>query len=194
VGAVVLAMASLYYYRDGLNFGSARVPGGLAAIAGLVPGQRFLLPFSMIACLPAARFLSARLSAWDNRRLTTAKVGALATFVVGFAMLSIFHQAYLRAFASIQQAIRQNLPLDAPIAVDPQLVKEFAPLPAVYSHLTVLDETDATPRAAYIAMLLTPGQSPPDNLIRDRDYGETHIRSWVWNRDLLIVQPAHTKG
>ena len=193
VGAVVVAMASLYYYRDGLNFGSARVPGGMAAIAGLVPGQRFLLPFSMIACLPAARFLSARLSEWESGRLATVKTGALATFVVGFAMLSIFHQAYLRAFANIQQAIRQNLPLDAPIAVDPQLVKEFAPLPAVYSHLTVLDETDPPPPAAYIAMLVTPGQPPPDNLIRDRDYGETHIRSWVWNRDLLIVKPAHTR-
>lgn len=38
-GAVTLGMASIYYYRDGLNFGSARVPSIVAELAGLVPGQ-----------------------------------------------------------------------------------------------------------------------------------------------------------
>ena len=190
VGAVVIAMGSLYYYRDGLNFGSARVPAGIAAMAGLVPGQRFLLPFSMIACVPAARFLNSRLLAWDTTWLTAVRVAAIATFVVGFVMLSVFHQAYLRAFANIQQAIRQNIPPDAPVAVDPELAKEFAPLPAVYSRVTVLDVTDAPPSGEHIAILLPPGQSPPDSLTHNRKSTNVNIRSWVWNRDLLIIQPA----
>src|SRR5271163_537462 len=190
VGVVVVAMGSLYYYRDGLNFGSARVPGGFAAIAGLVPGQRFLLPFSMIACLPAARFLNFRLSAWDTGWISTARAAPLAAFVLGFAMLSIFHEAYLRAFASIQQSIHLNLPPDAPVAVDPQNVKEFAPLPTVYSHLTVLDETDPPPPGDYVAILLPPGQSPPASLTINRASTDLKIRSWVWNRDLMILQPV----
>jgi hypothetical protein len=193
VGAVVVAMASLYYYRDGLNFGSARVPGGMAAIAGLVPGQRFLLPFSMIACFPAARFLNSRFTTWDSARLTTGKVAALLTFVVGFSMLSIFHQAYLTAFATIQQAIQQNISPEASVAIDPQLAKDFAPLPSVYRYVTVLDETDAPAPEAYIALLLPPGQSPPVRMMENRASREIMVRSWVWNRDLLILLPAHPK-
>ena len=37
-------MASIYYYRDGLGYG----------VAGFLPAQRFLLPASLLACVPAA--------------------------------------------------------------------------------------------------------------------------------------------
>jgi hypothetical protein len=47
---IVLTMASLYYFRDGIGYGAA----------GLLPGQRFLLPASLLACLPAARFVRVR--------------------------------------------------------------------------------------------------------------------------------------
>jgi len=196
VGAVVVAMASLYYYRDGLNFGSARIPAAAAELAGLVPGQRFLLPLSMIACLPAARFLNFRLSTWDLARIAKAKIVALGAFMVGFALLSIFHQAYLQAFAKIQEALHENIPPDAPVAVDndSDVAKEFAPLNVVYRHVTVVDQTGAPPPdEAYVAMLLRPGQSPPPNWTENRASREIKIRSWVWNRDLLIAEPARAK-
>jgi hypothetical protein len=193
VGAVVVAMASFYYYRDGLNFGSASVPA-VAELTGLVPGQRFLLPFSMIACIPAARFLNSRVSAWNPARLSTIKVGVLGIFIVGFAMLSIFHQAYLDAFAKIQDALHENIPPNAPVAVDDQIAKELAPLPTVYRHVNVVDETAAPPDGDYVAMLLPPGQPLPQDWTRDRAARQIKIRSWVWNRDLLIVQPARAKN
>jgi len=83
-------------------------PAAVAELTGLVPGQRFLLPFSMIACIPPARFLNSRISGWDAARLSTIRVGALAIFIVGLAMLSIFHQAYLDAFAKIQDALHEK--------------------------------------------------------------------------------------
>jgi hypothetical protein len=193
VGAVVVAMASLYYYRDGLNFGSARVPGAVAELTGLVPGQRFLLPFSMISCIPTARFLNSRLSAWNNARLTTLKVGALGVFIVGFTVLSTFHQAYLDAFAKIQDALHENIPPDAPVAVDELVAKELAPLPNVYRHVVLVEDADAPPAGDYAAMLLPPGQSTPREWTRNRAARQIKIRSWIWNRDLLIVQPVRTK-
>jgi hypothetical protein len=57
VAAVVIA-ASLYGYRDGLTSGLAPAA---AMLAGAVPGQRFILPASVIACVPAARWLDERL-------------------------------------------------------------------------------------------------------------------------------------
>jgi len=195
-GAVVVAMASMYYYRDGLNLGSATVPAAVALLAGLVPGQRFLLPLSMIACLPAARFLDSRLSTSADSRIAAIKLGALGTLVVGFALLSVFHQEYLHAFAKIQNALHENIPPDAPVAVDwdSDLEKEFAPLSVVYRHLTVIYDNQAPPDEAYVAMLLRPGQPPPHDWIDRRASREIQIRSWIWNRDLLIAQPAGTKG
>ena len=193
-GAVVFAMASLYYYRDGMNLGSERVPRVVAEFAGLVPGQRFLLPFSMIACIPAARFLNSRLSDWDTARLTAARVVALAAFVFGFVLLSIFHQTFLQTAADIQQALHENIPPDAPVAVDYKVFQELPPLPAPYRNVTIVDETDPPPADAYIAVLLKPGESPPHNLSRNSESREIKIRSWVWNRNLLIVQPVRPKN
>jgi hypothetical protein len=191
VGAVVVAMASLYYYRDGLNLGSAKVPGALAELAGLVPGQRFLLPLSMLACLPAAGFLNSRLSTWDRGRIAMLKIAALGAFVVGFAMLSVFHQAYLHAFAKIQDALHENIPPEAPVSVDYDMAKEFAPLKFVYRRVTTVDQADTPPPDAYVARLLAPGQSVPRNLTANRSFQEIKISSWVWNRDLLIARPVH---
>jgi hypothetical protein len=97
VGAVTIIMMSLYFNREGLNVGSARVGRAVAMIAGIVPGQRFLLPVSMIACLPAARFMNSRVIMGRPRRLRTAKLAAFGTFAVLFALLSAAHQSYLRA-------------------------------------------------------------------------------------------------
>jgi hypothetical protein len=192
-GAVVVAMASLYYYRDGLNLGSERVPAAVAELTGMVPGQRFLVPFSMIACVPAARFLNSWLSAWDTGRRTTTKFAALAAFAAGFVMLSIFHQAFLRTAANIQDALHENIPPDAPVAVDYKVIQELPPLPNPYRNVTIVDESDAPSPQSYIAVLLPPGQSAPDYLTRNREWREIKIRSWVWNRDLLIVQPVAKK-
>jgi hypothetical protein len=193
-GAVVFAMASLYYYRDGMNLGSARVPWVVAELTGLVPGQRFLLPFSMIACIPAARFLNSRLSEWDTARLTAARVVALAAFVFGFVLLSIFHQTFLQTAADIQQALHENIPPDSPVAVDYKVLQELPPLPTPYRNLIIVDKTDPPPADAYIAILLKPGESLPQNLSRNSASREIKIRSWVWNRNLLIVQPMRAKN
>ncbi len=193
-GAVVFSMASLYYYRDGMNLGSERVPAVVAELTGLVPGQRFLLPFSMIACVPAAKYLNSWLSQWDSARVTTARVVALSGFVVGFVLLSIFHQTFLQTAADIQNALHENIPPDAPVAVDYKVAQELPPLPAAYRNLTIVDETDPPPPDAYIAILLKPGESRPQNLNRNSASREIAIRSWVWNRNLLIVQPVRAKN
>lgn len=192
VGFVVIAMASLYYYRDGNNFGSSRVATVLAEISGLVPGQRFLLPLSMIACLPAARFLNSRLAGWISG-IARLKLAVLGGFAVGFALLSIFHQAYLRAHANLQEALHQYVPPDAPVAVSSDLSKEFVPLGVVYRKLSIVDETDTPAHDAYVAILLSPGQSPPPNWSATRSVREVKIRSWIWNRDLLIAGPVGAK-
>jgi hypothetical protein len=205
VSAVTVTMMSFYFYREGLNVGSARVGSAIAMITGIVPGQRFLLPVSMIACLPAARFLNSRVITWRPERLRVAKLAALGMFTLLFSLLSAAHQSYLRVHFQIQQVLYEQLPPnarivlsgtlqqgDAPDAPWPSeiLVKEFLPTGNLYTHLII-------PRAAYIptpdvyiVFLTPPGQAPRDNLMRGRVVKLFKLRSWVWNRDLWIGSPA----
>lgn len=189
VSVVVVAMASLYDYRDGLNVGSARVGTALAEIAGSVPGQRFLLPVSLIACLPAARFLNGRIAAWTPRRITAAKLVALGTSAGLFVLLSILHEAYLEAHAEIQEALEENVPSDSQIAGSRELLKEFAPTKVLYRHIARLEEGDTPPQNAYVAFLTLPGQRPAKAWTAGRNAHLIRIRSWVWNRDLWIENP-----
>jgi hypothetical protein len=191
VAAVVVTMASLYYYRDGLNVGSTRVGNTIAEITGLVPGQRFLIPLSMIACIPAARFLNFRVSTWNAVQINRIKIAALGIFVVGFGLLSVFHQAYLKAFAKIQFTLHESIPDEARVVAAGDAVKEFAPLGVVYRKLVAIDEADTPPQDAYAAILVPPGQLPSRSWIDHRTFRVTPIRSWIWNRDLFIANPVN---
>lgn len=194
VAAVAVTMASLYYYRDGLNVGSTRVGRTIAEITGLVPGQRFLIPLSLIACLPAARYLNFRVSTWNTIRINSVKIATLGIFVIGFGLLSIFHQAYLKAFARIQSTLHESIPQQARVVAIGDVVKEFVPLNVVYRNVSVIDETSTPPQDAYLAMLVPPGQLPSRNWIKNRVFRITPIRSWIWNRDLLVANPARETG
>jgi hypothetical protein len=108
-------------------------------------------------------------------------------------LLSIFHETFLQTAADIQLALHENIPPDAPVAVDYKVAQELPPLPVPYRNLTILDDGDPPSPQAYIAILLPLGQSVPDYLTRNRASLEIKIRSWVWNRDLLIVKPTRSK-
>jgi hypothetical protein len=205
VSAVMVIMFSFFFDREGINVGSARVGRAIAMITGIVPGQRFLLPVSMVACLPAARFLNSRVIMWRPQRLRAAKLAALGTFALLFALLSAAHQSYLRAHSQIQQALDEQLPPNAQIVltgtVQPgdqpnasqpweTLVKEFLPTKNLYAHLIVAKTTYTPTPDVYIVSLSLQGQPPPDYLMRGRVVRLFKIRSWVWNRDLWIGSPA----
>jgi hypothetical protein len=189
IAVLVLVMGSFYYYRDGLNVGSTRVGLLASEIAGLVPGQRFLLPLSMVACLPAARFLNSRISQWQVSR-DRLKLAALVVFIAGFTTISGLHQSYLRCFATIQSALYQNIPSDSAVAVTGDLTKELAPLRFVYRGAVVVDPDETPAPSNYAAILVSPGESPPPAWARNREFRTVVIRSWIWNRDLLIAPPA----
>jgi len=192
-GTMIL-IASLYYWREGLlNVGSARVGMVVALAAGLIPGQRFLLPVSIVACLPAARFLDALLGEavrpWNSRLA----VCAFALFSLGFTVLSVAHQAYIDAHSVAQQALLRALPANGQIVLANELpldylAKELAPVQRVYTHVDT-HPTDV-PRTAYFAYLARPGDRPPEHWLANRRVKLVRLRSWVWNRDLWIGVPT----
>jgi hypothetical protein len=191
----VLVMSSLYYFRDGIGYG----------LAGLLPGQRFLLPASMLACLPAARFLShhsasivnptAGAGSIDSRsrlaRLLPA--AALTCFIAGFAAVSVWHGAYLRAHAAVQGAISSAIPDGSTVLVGERAFKEFAPVLGTW-RLVHMRENRAPNQVehdgAYAIWIGVPGDSPPAGWFS----GEAPVRvaatSWVWSRDVWIGTPA----
>ena len=185
VCAVTIAMASLYYYRDGLNVGSAR--NTLAALlAGFIPGQRFLLPASMLACFPAARFLS------SNSKLLERGIGkvcALAVFAGSFLILTLAHRSYLNAHAKVQNALADTVPSDAKVASSGDATKEFAPTRVFFTGVYDLGTAAALPSDDYFALLALPGGEPPADWASNHAVSRIPIRSWVWNRDLLIGVP-----
>jgi hypothetical protein len=192
--AAMLALASLYSYRDGLNVGSARVGMLVGLVAGLIPGQRFLLPVSMLACLPAARFLDARLSEAARGWRHLLPWGALAVFTAGFLALSAAHEAYLDAHAEAQRVLARALPADAEIVIGSEmagddLVKEFAPIGKIHGRVN-FGGLDAPAPGAYVSYLARPGDRPPEQWIAGRRTELIPIRSWAWNRDLWIGEPA----
>lgn len=201
VSLVMVLLASLYYYRDGLNVGSARVATIGALIAGIIPGQRFLLPVSMIACLPAARFLSTRAIASTPRRLRITMSVGLGLFMVMFAGLSAAHDSYLSAHFRIQQVLYATLPAGANVIISGtyatatgELAKEFPPSKKVYRQIRAVESTsiDAYLPApdAYVVIVTFPGGSPPGNWVGGRVTKLVKIRSWVWNRDYWIGLPV----
>jgi len=188
--ATVLVMASLYYFRDGLGYG----------IAGLLPGQRFLLPASLLACLPAARFLSDRAARMHPSGGFAALLEravpatALACFVGGFVLVSAGHKSYLDAHASLQSALRAALPDGSRVLVGERAFKEFAPVLGRWTLRQMHD--DRAPGAAerdgaYEVWLGAPGQSPPPGWFTGRAPSRVEIRSWVWKRDAWIAPPAN---
>jgi hypothetical protein len=184
-----VAMCSLYFFRDGLRTGSARI-GPLAFIAGAIPGQRFLLPVSMIACLPAARFLSTIASRIPARLQRAARMAAVASFAIFFAALSLTHASYIGAHAALQRALAERLPPDAPIGVSGEAVKEFAPTDRLYSRLDYFDDDAAVPSDHYFVCVRLPGDVPPPAWMRGHRATMLKFRSWAWNRDLWIGMPS----
>jgi hypothetical protein len=183
--ATVLVMASLYYFRDGMGYGPA----------GLLPAQRFLIPASLLACLPAARFLSSvKLGGADaqaaQRRWTAP--AAFACFVIGFSAVSFGHQAYLDAHRSVQGFLRASIPNGSRVLAGERAFKEFAPVLGTWQLKQV--PFDRTPRepdgdGAYEVWIGAPGQQPPSAWLGDRVMTRYEARSWVWNRDIWIGLP-----
>jgi hypothetical protein len=195
--AAMVALASLYGYRDGLNVGSARVGWLIALAAGLIPGQRFLLPVSMIACVPAARLLDVRLGEAVRRRHLLLPWGALAVFAAGFIALSAAHQAYLDAHAQVQQVLARMLPAGAEIAIGNELAgddlsKELAPTGQIYDRVDS-PRAGAPAPAAYVGYLARPGGRPPEQWTVGRRMELLPVRSWAWNRDLWIGEQADAR-
>jgi hypothetical protein len=188
VGTVV-AMASLYYFRDGLGYG----------LAGLLPGQRFLLPASMLACLPAARFLSHQAATASSpsgptrdlraRVVALTPAAALLSFVIGFTAVALGHRAYLNAHATVQTAIRSSIPDGATVVVGDRAFKEFAPVLGTWQVVQMRDRqlpSEAGRDGAYTVWIGPPESSPPPGWFGAPGPMRVPARSWVWNRDVLI--------
>ena len=178
VGTVVV-MASAYYFRDGLGYG----------VAGLLPAQRFLLPASLLACLPAARYLASR----QTRTLEPwAAPAALAAFVIGFVAVSIGHGAYLDAQAQVQSAIKSQIPEGSHVIVGERAYKSFAPVLGSW-HLAHVREgrfpQGPFREPVYVMWIGPPGSQPPPGWM-DATAVRVPARSWVWNRDVWIGPPA----
>ncbi len=188
VGAVVLG-ASLYQYRDGLTSG---LPGVAALVAGAIPGQRFLLPASVLACVPAARFLETRLRsicvAWGH----PLRAAVLIVFVAGYGAIAALHQSFLRANAAVQIAIAGAVPSGALLLGNGEILKELAPVRRIvaYREISPRDSDAARGRGAYVAWITAPGATPPAAIFSGRRVERVQARSWVWNRDLWIGYPS----
>jgi len=187
--AAMFALASLYYYRDGLNLSASAVPSTAAFIAGAIPGQRFLIPVSMLACIPAARFLDAQSVRMPQWICNWAKPFALTGFVCGFTLMSAAHHSFLRAHATVQTALCETIPANAPVAISDSVLKETAPVCHVFELAMPTDDTEVPSSAAYTAWLGAPGTQPPDSWLQNREAKTFQIRSWIWNRDLSVAAP-----
>lgn len=187
--AAMVLMASLYNYRDGINTG---LSGIWWFIACAIPGQRFLLPVSLIACLPASRWLNAHLREHGFQWTKRAAGFALAMFVAGYVLLSALHQNFLRANALVQRSIAAAVPKRAILIGNDEVLKQIAP---VYRMVDFrpgdVDESLAvrTP-GAYVAWLVPPNAEPPTIVLAGHRAELVRARSFAWNRDLWIGIPA----
>lgn len=189
--AVVVTLASMFGYRDGLNVGSARVGRTLALIAGAVPGQRFVLPISMLACVPASRFLSARFASIPDRYVAAVRPLALAAFALSFALLSVAHRNFQRAHLDAQIALRRVIPPDARVVVSRELYKEFAPVPVLYDRVDGTENIPQPPPGAFVALESPPNAPLSTELLDHRKSETVKIRSWIWNRDIWLAWPKN---
>jgi hypothetical protein len=179
--ATVIGMASIYYYRDGLGYGAA----------GLLPAQRFLIPASMLACLPAARWLSHVSHAMPVQLSRRARTAAYACFLTGFLAVSVWHGTYLNAHAEVQGAIRSSIPDGSRVLVGDRAFKEFAPVLGEWRLLQLRGRmpTDLERSQAYAVWIAPPGGAPPEGWFGDPAPRRVAARSWVWNRDVWIGGP-----
>ncbi len=187
VATVVLA-ASLYRYRDGLT---SDLAPAIAMIAGAVPGQRFILPASVIACVPAARWLDDRLGRLGFAWTTAMRSAALAAFVAWFGVIAVLHQNFLRANAAVQSAIARAVPAGGQIIGTGEVLKQLAP---VYRNVRLRSVAPGDPNVAaagdsYLVWMGAPGAEPPPDWTRGRTTEMVRARSWAWNRDLWIAWP-----
>jgi len=188
--AAMVMLASLYYYRDGLNVSASAAHSTMALIAGAIPGQRFLIPVSMVACVPAARFLdaqSARMPSWVSH---FARPVALTAFIGGFALMSTAHSSFLRAHATVQKALCETIPGNAQIAISDDVLKETAPICQVFEHAVLTQDSAVPSPDMFTAWLGAPGTRAPTGWLAKRDTKTFQIRSWIWNRDLFVGAPS----
>jgi hypothetical protein len=183
----VVVLASAYYYRDGMGFG----------VAGWIPGQRFLLPASVLACLPAARCLSAlqQRATLSHRVMARWRFAAVGTFMVGWTLISVYHQKYLQAHTVLQAAIMEAIPDRARVVSGDRVFKAFAPVNGSWILKLVRDGRPpgtAERDGAYTVWLGLPGERPPAGWFAGRSPAVTTVRSWVWSRDLWIAAPIET--
>ena len=193
--AAVLVLASLYYYRDGINFGELRV---LPLLAGTIPGQRFLLPVSFLACVPAARYLSGNLGSLNARFYRWTCSAAAALFIASFWSISVVHQNYLRAHAAIQQAVNADVPTGAQVVIVSSLAanfggcKELAPVYTVRHCLEAVPASNDTGQmmpGAYLMWIGLPGTRAPGQWFLGLHHRLVTARSWFWKADVWIANP-----
>ncbi len=192
--ATALLLASTYYYRDGLNVSSAHVGTLAALLAGAIPGQRFLIPVSMVACVPAARFLNSYFEVAPRWLVEYARPLALVTFILGFSALSAAHQSYLRAHAAVQTVLCQTIPANARVTISDEVLKHMAPNCKVFQRVESGRSDQIPPADSFTVWLGAPGMAPPQQWIAKRDSKSFQIRSWIWNRDLWISRPAEASA
>ncbi len=184
--AAIVICASLYGYRDGLTSG---LGGWRGTIFGAIPGQRFLLPASMLACVPAADWLQERVGALGLAWSNTSRAAALAVFIAAYGILGGMHQGFLRANAVVQQAISAAVPSGAALVGEGAILKELAPVNGIISYRSIDDaDSSAGDGRDYVAWLVAPGAAPPA-LMAGRRVECARARSWIWNRDLWIGWP-----
>jgi hypothetical protein len=190
--AAVLLLASLYYYRDGMNLEGSSL---LHLFGGTIPGQRFLMPVSLLACVPAARFLDSMLSHAERLGYV-----ALALFVAGFWSMSAVHENYLLAHALLQRAIDRDIPAGAHVIVVSNLgvnfggCKEFAPVYKIWRCAQVDQESGTNTQIpeAYLMWAGPPNAQAPVSWFAGRHSRVIKARSWLWKSDIWLGGPAGT--
>ena len=192
--ATALLLASMYYYRDGLNVSSTQVGSLAAFVAGAIPGQRFLIPVSIVACIPAARFLDSYSEVAPRWVIDCARPLALVGFISGFSLLSAAHQSYLRAHAAVQTALCQAIPASARVTISDEVLKHMAPSCKVFQRVESERADQIPPADSFTVWLGEPGIPPPQKWIAQRESKSFQIRSWIWNRDLWISMPAQASA
>ena len=182
--ATTVALATLYYFRDGLAFG----------IAGWVPGLRFLLPATLLAVVPSARWwnnLTERFA--RNARLKAlVAVGGVVVFGLAFAGLSAAHQNYLTAQRSAQAFIAEQIPDGARVVGVPGTFKLFAPVVGHWPVELVYDTLSELPpgaQDAYLVWIGPTGEDPGPAWCRGRLVRTAIVSSWIWRRKVVVAGP-----
>ncbi len=181
--ACVLTAAALYYYRDGREYG----------LTGWIPGQRFLIPGSLLAVVPAAAFLDNLVSrSTVSRKPVLAGLAIIAT--AGFMTLSYLHQEYLLAHKRLQDFVATSIPQESTVLASERFSKEFAPVRGhwrvvVARSANAFDPSRVDP-ASYLAWIGPPESTPPESSMKQRRWRRTSVRTWIFNRDAWIGVPA----